>query len=314
MKRTRSFIPEFAVAMLATGALAEEPKAPAVVQRMHQAERIRIFYHTEGQHAVDLADANASGVPDQVEDIMAQTQAARILFVEGLGFPDPFATERFRSASFLDIHLRHKDVLKSNGITYDELQRFKRSGDPEGTVTLCFNVATSVKASANLTPAHEFFHLIQNSVCYFKNRWYTEGTARWSERALGTGVLGPQRLFGAWPLPEEKAASLSTMAYEAAEHFWNPLCAKLDSKGIIPESPALERVKAMTYADGTTVLKDLRLTGWEFIRDVLAGLERADDAAFRELGYDRWSEENQKSPKNDAYILRVVEDAVKARQ
>jgi hypothetical protein len=67
----------------------------------------------------------------------------------------------------------------------------------------------------------------------------------------------------------------------------------------------------MRYVDGTPVLKDLRLTGWKFIRDVLEGLAKADDVAFRELGYDRWSEENQRSPKNNAYILGVVEEAMK---
>jgi hypothetical protein len=197
-------------------------------------------------------------------------------------------------------------------VTYDELQRFKRPGDPEGTVSLCFNVATTIKAPANLTPAHEFFHLIQNSVTFFKNRWYTEGTARWSERALGTGGLGLERGSGVWPLPEEKAASIFTMAYDASEQFWNPLCAKVDRDGTIPESPALERLQSMRYTDGTPVLKDVQLTGWRFIRDVLAGLDSVDDVAFRELGYDRWSEVNQRSPKNDAYILRVVEEVMKS--
>lgn len=278
--------------------------------QVFQQDRIRIFYQTEGQHSVDPADVNGNSVPDQVEDVMTQTQAARTLWVEALGFPDPFQTERFRSAKYLDIHFRHKDVLKSNGVTYDELQRFNRPADPPGTLSLCFNVATSVKAPTNLTPAHEFFHVIQNSVTYFKNRWYTEGTARWSERGLGTGALGPQRILGSWPLPQDHATSLSAMAYEASEQFWNPLCARADRETAIPSSPALDRLQAMRYTDGTPVLKDLQLTGWKFIREVLAGLAEADDIAYRELGYDRWSEERQRSPKNDAYILRVVEDVV----
>ena len=103
------------------------------------------------------------------------------------------------------------------------------------------------------------------------------------------------------------------MAYDASEHFWNPLCAKLDAKGSLPDGAALQQVQAMKYVDGTPVLKDLKFTGWEFIRDVLAELAKADDVAFRELGYDRWSEESQRSAKNDAYILRAVEEVVKRR-
>ena len=65
---------------------------------------------------------------DQAEDILTQVMAAHLLFVDVLGFPDPFQTERFRSARFLDITIRSKSVLKCNGLPYDELQRSK-NGD-----------------------------------------------------------------------------------------------------------------------------------------------------------------------------------------
>lgn len=284
--------------------------AQTPAQHMHQSGKIRVFYQLEGLHAVDPADVNKNGVPDQVEDVLTQVLAARAVFVEVLGFPDPLQTQRFRTASYIDISFRHKDVLKSNGVAYDELQRYNRPGDPKDTLSISFTVATSVKAATNLTPAHEFFHLIQNSTTYFKNRWFSEGTARWSERALGVGGLGPAKILSAWPLPEDQAAAVFAMSYEASEHFWNPLAAKTDATGKIPDSPALTRVQALRYTDGTPVLKDLRLTGWKFIREVLQALDQADDIAFRELGYERWSEENQRSPKNDAYILRSVQTAL----
>lgn len=280
--------------------------ALAPAERVHQEGRVRVFYQIEGQHAVNPADENKNGVPDQVEDVLTQVVVARTVFVEVLGFPDPLQTERFRSASHIDISFRHKEVLKSNGVTYDELQRYNKPGDPKGALSIGFTLATSVKAPANLTPAHEFFHLIQNSTTFFKNRWFTEGTARWSERALGAGGLGVAKILSGWPLPEDQSAALYKMTYEASEHFWNPLAAKADDKGVIPESPALARVQALRYTDGTPVLKDLRLTGWRFIREVLRALDEADDVAFRQLGYERWSEENQRSPKNDAYIMRCV--------
>jgi hypothetical protein len=284
--------------------------AQAPVKHVHQEGKIRVFYQMEGQHAVDAADANKNGVPDQVEDVLTQIVAARTMFVEVLGFPDPLQTERFRTASFIDVNFRHKDVLKSNGVAYDELQRYNRPGDPKGTLSIGFTVATSVKAATNLTPAHEFFHLIQNSMTFFKNRWFTEGTARWSEKALGVGGLGPAKILSAWPLKEEQAVAVFGMAYEAADQLWNPLAAKADEKGVIPESPALARVQGMRYTDGTPVLKDMKLTGWKFIREVLQALDRADDVAFRELGHERWSEENQRSPKNDIYILKCVQEVL----
>lgn len=275
--------------------------------RLHQSGKIRVFYYKQGQHAVYPLDLNRNDVPDQVEDLLTQTLAAQTLFVDVLRFPDPFSTERFQEASYLDIHMRHKDVLKRKGVAYDELQSFKRQKDPEGTQSLCFNVATSVRPSVEFTPTHEFFHIVQNSVTYFKNPWYTEGTARWSERALGVGGLGPVKFAGAWPPSEEKEAKLFSMKYEASEQFWNPLLARIETEGgALPDTPALKRLAAMTYVDGTRVLKDKQLKGWKFIRDVLMALGEVDDVAFKELGYDRWSEENQRSPQNDAYILRTV--------
>ena len=107
--------------------------AQDVSPKVHQAGDVRIHYDVRGEHAVDLADANGNGVPDQVEDVLTQVLAARMVFVEVLGFPEPMKTERFRAASFIDIHLRSRDVLKMNGVAYDELQRYKKPGDPEGT-------------------------------------------------------------------------------------------------------------------------------------------------------------------------------------
>ena len=284
----------------------------ATEQQCHQQGKFRIFYYTEGQHAVDATDANHNAIPDQVEDIMTQMLAARMMFVEELGFPDPFSTERFRAASFLDVHLRHKDVLKTNGVTFDELQRFNRAGDPKGTQSICFNVATSVKAHSNLTPSHEFFHLIQHGVTFFKNRWFTEGTARWSERALGTGSLGPVRLQKLWPESDEEQDALFHRSYDASEYFWNVLARKFDdANGELPTSPALDELKAMHYVDGTAVLRDTQFSGYRFVRTVLQELGKAQETAFRELGYETWAEANQTSPRNSPFILNVVRSVAK---
>ena len=281
--------------------------AQDVWPKVHQAGDVRIHYDVRGEHAVDLADANGNGVPDQVEDVLTQVLAARMVFVEVLGFPEPMKTERFRTASFIDIHLRSRDVLKMNGVAYDELQRYKKPGDPKATLSIGFSVATSVKAPNNLTPAHEFFHLIQYSTTYFKNRWFLEGTARWSERALGAGDLGPARLLSSWPLSQERKTEIEGMAYEASEHLWNPLARRTLSASKWPESPALNRLRGMRYTDETPVLKDDRLTGWTFIRAVVNELGRADDVAFQDEGYDRWSEANQRSEKNNVYLWQAIE-------
>lgn len=297
-QRRSILLPLVALALIAGVSRAED-------ERTHQVGKFRVRYQTEGPHAVAADDRNRNGVPDQVEDILTQVMAAHALFVEALGFPDPFETKRFRAATVLDIRIRSKESLKANGVAFDELQRSSH-GDWIG-----MRVASSVHATTNLTPAHELFHLIQYGTSSFKNRWYTEGTARWSERALGAGGLGPERNLDTWPLSPEQANAVFRMTYDASQHFWNPLAARLDAHGEIPDSSALQRLQAMRYIDGSPVLKDPNLKGWKFIREVILELGAVDDDAFRELGYDRWSEVNQFSPQNNDFILRAVERAVK---
>ncbi len=292
-----------AATLITSAAPAAEPPT-----HIHQIGKFRVRYQTTGQHAIAPDDRNRNNIPDQAEDILTQVMAAHLLFVEVLGFPDPFQTERFRSATVLDIRIRSKEEMKSNGKAFDELQHSK-DGDWIGV-----QVASSIHATANLTPAHELFHLIQYGTSYFKNSWFAEGTARWSERALGTGALGPATKLFIWPLSPEQAEAVFNASYDASTQFWNPLAARLDPTGVIPDSPALQRLQAMRYTDGSPVLKDLKLTGWAFIRDVIIELGKADDTAFSELGYDRWSEANQFSRQNNAFILTAVEQVVRRQE
>ncbi len=284
----------------------------SALMETHADGRIRIHYDTVGDHAVDGADRNGNGMPDQVEDVAAQVRAAWLLWIDGLGFPDPFRSPRYEAAAFLDVHLLSRETLGSNGLAYDELQRFNRPGDPPGTRTLCFDVATSVKAAENLTPAHELFHIIQNGATFFKNRWYTEGTARWSERALGKGGIGGG-LRASWPAKESVLGRLDGMAYEAAAQFWDPLALSVDKRGEIPPQRVPTELKEMRYVDGSPVLEDLELHGWEVVRDILVELGRADGRAAEERRLVGWPEAEQKSPLNTPHILRAVE-AVLARR
>jgi hypothetical protein len=277
----------------------------AAEDQIHRVGKFQVRYQTQGEHAIAGGDRNLDGVPDQVEDVLTQVMAAHRLFVEVLGFPDPFETERFRSATVLNIDLRSRDSIKGNGLAYDEVQHSKK-GDWIG-----MKVGTHLDVKTNQTPAHELFHLIHYSTSYFKNRWFAEGTARWSERALGEGGLGITKQLEHWPLSAEQAEAVFQMSYNAAENFWNPLAARLDPVGEIPKTPALERLQAIRYSDGSPVLQDLKLSGWKFIREVIVNLGGADDLAFRDLGYDSWSENHQFSSQNNPFIWAVVEDVVR---
>jgi hypothetical protein len=277
--------------------------------------RIRVFYNTSGKHAVDPADRNQNRIPDQVENVAKQTWAAYQLFVETLNFPDPLKSERYRQASWIDVNLLAKATINRNGVAYDELQNFRRPVDSLGTKTITFDVATSVNAATNITPAHELFHLIQYGASYFKNRWYTEGMARWAEHALQKGGLGQIRYdaAGRWPQPKTNRRQLFERTYDAEFYLWNPLAQKDDPQGMISSKAVGSKVKTLTYANGKKVLRDFRLQGADFMREVLIALGKMDEIAYQELGYSSWLEKNQKSQQNNAYIYQAIMDAARQR-
>jgi hypothetical protein len=279
----------------------------------HTLAPLRIFFATEGIHAVDHADSNQDGLPDQVEDIAKQTWAAYTLFIDVLKYPDPLQSERYREARFIDVHLLSKKILLANGVAYDGLPQIGRSIDPTGMRSICFDVATTVRATANLTPSHEMFHLIQNGATYFKTRWYTEGSARWAEHALGRGGVGRSDTSptGSWPQSPADQAALFAKTYNSEFVFWNPLALLDDPKGDLPKLPA--RLAKLTYSNGDRVVQDRLLNGWQFMRAVLLEFGEADDLAFAELGYDSWTEPNQKSLRNSRFIHDAVMKVLKVR-
>ena len=277
---------------------------------------VRVFYDTKGEHAVQQKDTNKNKIPDQVEDIAKQTWVAYQIFIESLGFPDPLKSKRYKLAKSIDINILSKEVIGANGMAYDGLLEMNRNIDKKGVKTICFDVASSVLAQKNITPAHELFHLIQNGCTFFKTRWYTEGMARWSEHALEKGSIGgiKYKSNGPWPQNKDMLLKLYKMAYEAEFYIWNPLADKSDSKGILPSNKIPKKVREMKYSDGSKILKDTRLKGALFMRDVLLELGKLDDLAYKELSYNKWSEVNQKSLNNSPYIYQAILNVSKAHK
>ena len=282
--------------------------------QLHRVDQFRVLYYTEGEHAIPLEDKNKNRIPDYAENVLIQTQAAHRLFVEILGFPDPFKSKSFHRADFLDIIICAQEVAIADGglggkkgIAFDRLQTLHLAGDPENTLSINFRVASTGDIITDHIPTREFFHLIQYGVTSFRNQWFIEGTAYWSQ--YGLSKYDPvrskiQRI--PWPLSTSETTDLFAMKEQAAEKFWLPIAAQMNKKGVIPFTSALHHIMPLAYANEQPVLKNMRFPGWMFIRDVLVELGRVDDIAFRELEYQEWSEENQVSLKNDQYILQAV--------
>ena len=183
------------------------------------------------------------------------------------------------------------------------------------TAAIVMAVNCHLNPMKNVTPAHETFHLVQYGATYFKNSWYLEGMARWAEHALAGDGLGPVKYSpnGPWPQKAQHLAQLATMKYDAEHVLWNPIAKKTDRDGLLSDRLLGPELTALRYSDGSLVLRDRTLQGAEIMRDIVVELGTADDIAFEELKYDRWSEDNQRAEKNNPYIYKAIMDAFRRK-
>lgn len=289
---------------------AQKPTRKSQLSESFVLESVRVFYATEGESAIDPADADDNGVPDRVEDVARQIWAARKLFCESLDFPDPFDSARFDGANCIQVSLVDRSRINGlNGVAYRMAQKARAIPNRHSEDrALIIAVATTVDARRNATPAHEFFHLIQYGSTYFSNRWFLEGMARWSERGLAPGGIGKKMLSSdtGWPQNDETRERIFKMSYDAAQLLWNPLADAVDPEGKLSTQILPEELSTLKYSDGSKVLSDELFSGAELMRDILIELGKTDDQMMEELGYEKWTLANQGNAKNDEYIYDAV--------
>ncbi|XPV68930.1 MAG: hypothetical protein ACNI25_16745 [Halarcobacter sp.] len=263
----------------------------------------RVFYTLKGKDALprkNRVDLNKNSIPDYVENIAQRLNVTKELYTKILGFQDPLKSKRYRGVKYIDIH-----ILNS-----------KHSSSGDAVVTFNYKIldkedeVISMKIRNNLdkdtlTPSHEYFHLLQNSYSMFKNRWYTEGTARWSERVFkkGTGKRG------ILPQNSRSLDVLLDMTYDA-KGFWRKLAYLCDTNnGSFVNSLNL-KTDVPNYPN---LIEDRRIYGYEFIRVFLENLDKQDNIVSKKRGYGEfdWSEKNQKyNEDNNKYILKAVVDTI----
>ena len=304
-----------AAALIVTSAVSLHGQDRSVLTDHYVRSPFRIFYAIDGKSAVPNIDRDSSGLPDHVEDVAKQLWAARELFCGALKFPDPLQSERYDGVDCIEVSLRERsEIGGGNGVAFESAQRAKKidAGKPSDR-TLVIAIGKHVESPKNITPAHEFFHLIQYSTTYFKNRWYLEGMARWSEHGLHTDGVAEVTYSprGPWPQKNQHLPILFDMSYDAETVLWNPIAVRSDPKGVLSAKDAPLELQRLRYSDGTPVVRDSLLNGAALMRDVLTEMAKQDDIAFDTLGYKDWSEDNQRSPKNNPFIYQAVMDALR---
>lgn len=275
------------VALLVSVALpchAEWRERRAALPEMHQIAEFRIFYALSGPDALPSSeDFNRNGAPDYVDRIATNLVAALEMYQREMRLTHPLLSPRYKNLpEFIDVNLL-KVPLTSNGpkhgIAYDELSSFDRPRDAGRKVRVLVMDISNDLPPGNPTPAHELFHVFQNGYTFFKNRWFTEGTARWVEN------LEKQDVNRVGPLPRSlsEVRELFQKTYETAP-FWRSVGYRVDA------------------ANG----------GRAFLHALLDELGRMDDVARVDngRGVGQWNEKDQMSSGNDVYIWKALQAAL----
>ena len=283
-----------------------QPASAAVYQQ----GIVYVVYDETGDKAPkNNADINSNGVPDVVEDIATQVNAAREVFNNVFNFPDPLVAPRFKNATSIEVDIDSKEVMKVNGQAFSASR--KNSKHDPNERALHIRIANSVNPHKNPTMAHEYFHLIQYGATYFRNGWFLEGMARWAEDSVRKiskypdGVDVPVKL-------NSKAAENKIFEgkYNVAGELWYPLAVNMKDKATIP-SDIMNKYK---YVDGSPVFHDNIIYGPNVMIKVLQVMKSKEGIAAEQFGgVQKWRKDGQRDSQNNTIMMDCVREVYNSK-
>ena len=266
---------------------------------------IYVIYDESGERSLtNKTDANSNGVPDVVEDIATQVNAAREVFNDLFDYPDPLQSARFKNVTSIEIDIDARDAMnKFNGLAFSTVRK-KSAHDPNERA-LHFKVANTINPHTSSTPAHEYFHLIQYGATYFRNAWYLEGMARWSQDSVAK-INYPDGADIHFKLKSKSVKEkIFNGKYEMADFLWYPLAVNMRDKVTLPA----ELVAKYKYVDGAPVFQDNIIFGAHVMLKVLHALKAKENLAAEKFGgVKEWRKTGQRAEVNNEIILDCVKE------
>lgn len=275
------------------------------LDKLYTLGEFRIFYTLQGENALpkeNQIDLNNNNIPDYIENITQRLKVTHDVFTKLLGFKDPLKSKRYQETKFVDIH-----VLKSeNSSAGDAIVTFDYKYFKSNEKVVSMKIRNDLDKDT-MTPSHEYFHLLQNSYTMFKNRWYTEGTARWSEKVFEKGTGERDNKL---PSAIKELEELFTKTYDT-KGFWRKLAYECDTNNGIFKNTLNLKTNVPNYPN---LIEDNRINGYEFMRVFLENLDIQDNIASKKRGLNEfdWDEKEQiKNEENNVYILIALKNTLK---
>ena len=263
---------------------------------VYQQGIVYVIYETDGDTALkNKTDANKNGVPDVVEDIATQINATRELFHDVFKYPDPLESPRFKNVHTIEVDIDSKANMKVNGLAYSGV-RGKSKHDPKER-------ALHVRVANTVNP-----HLIQYGATYFRNSWFLEGMARWSQDAVSKNKKYPDGRNVSWTLKNKLSETqIFQGKYNVAGLLWYPLAVNLKDKAKVPKS----LMKKYKYVDGSDVFQDNIVYGANVMREVMKLMKSKEEYAATAEDYanvSAWRKKGQRDAKNNKIMLDCVRE------
>nr|WP_300308206.1 hypothetical protein [Halomonas sp.] len=289
----------------------EDPHPLLYLDERYNSGVFRIFYTKKGMHAIkDTRDDDRSGVPDYIENIAIQANAAYDIY-NSLGFKNPLNSSAFNGAKYIGISVY--DLEGYNGLSYDKAWSYPKHpliGQDCGLQIRLSNNMRGFPGTWSI-PAHELFHLYQYGYARMKPTWYLEGMARWAEQAIRDST--PYR-DGKMYLPStqnEVKNEVFCESYDVNRLFGRLSVITGSGYGSIPLPGSLDE---MTYINHDMVVKDNRFKGVSFVKKVLDRMSKESDIISAEKGWNpyQWKESDQKSLEFYWPVIDVIKNALRA--
>ncbi|MDR1659531.1 MAG: hypothetical protein LBR94_04205 [Desulfovibrio sp.] len=293
----------------------------------------RIFYTESGPHAVRRAPGDDGDCPMRIEDLARQLLAAHRIFCDVARFRSPLESPYYPGRRYIDVYLFNKRMMgggRGRSMTLPLVPA--DDGYDPGATASCLHIRNDLDITRNVTPAHEYFHQIQDGMTMLKNDWYFEGMARWAGEALEIQHFNPRRVpdagtvdYSQLPLsaqfpyiPEypgngppdifydgDQIKKILSATYDAALFLWIPLANYSPDDAIT--LPGDDPVLHQKYSTGEAVVSKHMMRGARIMRTILEEFGNIEHVIYRENNYrGGWSNANRRNPRNNRYMLEAV--------
>ena len=258
-----------------------------------------VYVIYENNDITNKADINSNGVPDIVEDIATQMNAAREIFA-AFNFPDPLKSERYPNVTSIEVDM---EAAEKGGTSFSGMRKNSKHNPNERALHI--SIGSIVDPHKGETPAHEYFHLIQYGATYFRNGWFLEGMARWSQDSVAATKYPNSKNVSATLKSKSEQEKIFKIKYNAAEKLWYPLALSMNDKATIPD----KIISKYKYVDGSPVFKDNVFYGANVMRKVILTMKSKEAIAAEQFGGMRqWRKDGQRDEKNNPFIMESVRE------